>query len=68
MTSTTERPRVICHMATSIDGRIVVTGWPESVAGGVHREYERVHASYGVNGWLCGRITMVPMGWCDAIR
>jgi 2,5-diamino-6-(ribosylamino)-4(3H)-pyrimidinone 5'-phosphate reductase len=44
------RPRVICHMAASIDGRIVVDGWPESIAAAVRREYEQVHASYNANG------------------
>jgi len=40
------RPRVICHMAASIDGRIVVDGWPDAVATAVRRQYEQVHASY----------------------
>ena len=31
------RPRVICQMAASLDGRIVVDGWPESVAAAVRR-------------------------------
>jgi len=52
------RPRVICHMATSVDGRIVVDGWPAS--GAVRREYELVHASYEAGGWICGRVTMEP--------
>ena len=50
------RPRVICHMATSLDGRIVVDGWPAAAA--MRREYERVHAGYDADGWMCGRITM----------
>ncbi|HEU4720212.1 MAG TPA: dihydrofolate reductase family protein [Gemmatimonadaceae bacterium] len=54
------RPRVICHMAASIDGRIVVDGWPDSAAAAVRREYEQVHASYEADGWICGRITMEP--------
>lgn len=45
-------------MTTSIDGRIVVDGWPDPAA--VRREYEAVHASYGADGWLCGRVTMEP--------
>ena len=60
MTLTSRRPRVICHMAASVDGRIVVNGWPASVAAAVRREYELVHASYRANGWICGRITMEP--------
>jgi riboflavin biosynthesis pyrimidine reductase len=38
------RPRVICHMATSIDGRIVTDGWPDSPA--IRREYEQIHTMY----------------------
>jgi 2,5-diamino-6-(ribosylamino)-4(3H)-pyrimidinone 5'-phosphate reductase len=54
------RPRVICHMATSIDGRIVVEGWPAAGSAAVRREYEQVHESYDADGWLCGRVTMEP--------
>jgi riboflavin biosynthesis pyrimidine reductase len=55
------RPRVICHMAASIDGRIVVDGWPARVSEAVRREYEQIHASYDAQGWICGRVTMEPM-------
>ncbi|HEV7387147.1 MAG TPA: RibD family protein [Gemmatimonadaceae bacterium] len=58
------RPRVICHMATSIDGRIIAEGWPDSAA--VRREYEAVHNSYGADAWMCGRITMEP--FAGAVR
>ncbi len=50
------RPRVICHMSASVDGRIVTDGWPLSPEG--RRQYEMVHAAYGANAWLCGRVTM----------
>ena len=58
--STAARPRVICHMATSVDGRIVVDGWPDSVSAAVRRQYEEVHASYEADGWICGRVTTEP--------
>ena len=60
MNSRPARPRVICHMATSVDGRIVVDGWPDVASSAVRREYEQVHASYGADGWICGRVTMEP--------
>jgi riboflavin biosynthesis pyrimidine reductase len=60
MTSRSRRPRVICHMGASLDGRIVVDGWPESVSAAVRREYELVHESYEADGWICGRVTMEP--------
>jgi riboflavin biosynthesis pyrimidine reductase len=54
------RPRIVCHMAVSLDGRIVVDGWPATIAGIVRRHYEEVHASYEPEGWICGRVTMEP--------
>ena len=50
------RPRVICHMLSSLDGRIVTDGWPLSAEG--RKQYELVHATYEPDGWLCGRVTM----------
>ena len=52
------RPRVICHMLGSIDGRIATGGWPLTAE--ARQQYEQVHASYEPDGWLCGRITMEP--------
>lgn len=56
--TTPQRPRVICHMTTSIDGRVVVDGWPDAIAEAVSREYENIHGRYDAQGWICGRITM----------
>ncbi|HEX8319161.1 RibD family protein [Longimicrobium sp.] len=50
------RPRVICHMMASVDGRILTDGWPQSDEG--RRQYEVVHESYEPDAWLCGRVTM----------
>jgi len=58
MVGRSQRPRVICHMATSVDGRIVADKWPDAPA--VRREYEQIHASYAADGWMCGRVTMQP--------
>ncbi len=52
------RPRVICHMMASVDGRIVTGGWPLSPE--ARKQYEVVHASYDADGWICGRVTMEP--------
>jgi 2,5-diamino-6-(ribosylamino)-4(3H)-pyrimidinone 5'-phosphate reductase len=56
--SAPRRPRVICHMLASIDGRIVTGDWPLSAE--ERRQYELVHASYDADGWMCGRVTMEP--------
>jgi len=60
MTSGLRRPRVICHMAASLDGRIVVDGWPDAVAAAVRKEYDTLHSTFGAQAWMCGRITMEP--------
>src|SRR5437868_1000394 len=54
-----QRPRVICHMMSSIDGRIISANWGE-------RErikkfsaiYERCHESFDSQAWMVGRVTM----------
>ncbi|RKH59345.1 deaminase, partial [Corallococcus llansteffanensis] len=50
------KPHVICHMVSSIDGRIILKHWPEP--GPVHGEYERTAATFDADAWMCGRITM----------
>jgi riboflavin biosynthesis pyrimidine reductase len=59
-----QRPRVICHMMASIDGRIVVNAWPD--VGDARGEYERTAAIFDADGWMCGRITMEP--FAGAVR
>lgn len=54
--SSPRRPRVVCHMMMSIDGRIVVDGWP--LAADERREYEQVHAWFDGDAWMVGRVTM----------
>ncbi|HEU4562464.1 MAG TPA: dihydrofolate reductase family protein [Longimicrobium sp.] len=51
-----QRPRVICHMIASLDGRILTGEWPLSDEG--RRQYELVHESYDPDAWICGRVTM----------
>src|SRR3954462_2615024 len=53
-----KRPKVICHMGPSIDGRIVTAGWrlgPQRSA-----EYERTAASFEADAWIIGRVSMEP--------
>ena len=50
------RPRVICHMMASVDGRIVTEGWQLSPQ--AMRQYEEVHATYDADAWIVGRVTM----------
>jgi riboflavin biosynthesis pyrimidine reductase len=56
------RPRIICHMVSSIDGRLLADRWTPAAAGSsadiVHRTYEQVAARFEADGWIVGRKTM----------
>jgi riboflavin biosynthesis pyrimidine reductase len=52
------RPYVICHMAPSVDGRIVTGAW--RLPRGLTREYERAAATLEADAWIIGRISMEP--------
>ena len=50
------RPYIICHMVTSIDGK--VTGkFLESEAGlKAAEQYYKIHREFGADGFICGKI------------
>jgi riboflavin biosynthesis pyrimidine reductase len=53
------KPYVICHMCTTIDGRILSKRWaglPASISNG--RLFETTAASFGIGAWLVGTTTM----------
>ncbi|MGY3778752.1 dihydrofolate reductase family protein [Isobaculum melis] len=52
------RPKIICHMLTSINGKISggYMGSKYAVVGG--EAYETTNDSYHSQAWLCGRVTM----------
>lgn len=49
------KPYVICHMASSIDGRILPSRWRPQV--GVGELFDRLHAELGGQAWLIGRVS-----------
>lgn len=49
------RPYIICHMASSIDGKIDGPALRKIMRPG---EYEALHKSFGGDAWICGRTTM----------
>ncbi len=61
MADTSERPYVLCHMTTSVDGRIKVRRWTTLDA---DSHYETVHKRLAGDAWMCGRITM--QGYADS--
>ncbi|MCW5702155.1 MAG: dihydrofolate reductase family protein [Xanthobacteraceae bacterium] len=59
------RPYIICHMGTSIDGRLHPSRFTMP-AQGISRDvlrghYERVHDQFDADGWIVGRVTMNEM-------
>jgi riboflavin biosynthesis pyrimidine reductase len=53
-----ERPYIICHMLTSLDGKIAGDYLHEDRTAYFNNEYEKIHDRYGCQAWICGRITM----------
>lgn len=52
-----ERPYIVCHMLTSLDGKIVGDYLEDERSTYYTDQYERIHESYGSQAWMCGRIT-----------
>jgi len=56
------RPKIICHMVSSIDGRLLVDRWTTPAAGVaadiVRGHYEEVASRFEADGWIVGRKTM----------
>ncbi|SMQ77536.1 Pyrimidine reductase, riboflavin biosynthesis [Bacillus sp. OV166] len=53
-----ERPYIICHMLTSLDGKIIGDYLKVERAAFFTDEYEKIHGRYGCKAWMCGRVTM----------
>ncbi|MFC5357988.1 dihydrofolate reductase family protein [Azospirillum himalayense] len=56
------RPKIICHMVSSIDGRLLVDRWTSPAAGvdagRLLEHYDQVAARFDADGWIVGRKTM----------
>ncbi|MDJ0276216.1 RibD family protein [Sphingomonas sp. 2R-10] len=50
------KPHIICHMASSIDGRILPERWTPRGAHS-HEMYEELHDRLGGGSWIVGRVT-----------
>jgi len=51
------KPHVICHMASSVDGRITSGRWRPERAAALTSLYEQLHDKLGCDAWLVGRVT-----------
>ncbi len=52
-----KRPFVICHMVTSLDGRLLPERWPID-EDDMMALYEQVAEGFGADGWMVGSATM----------
>jgi 5-amino-6-(5-phosphoribosylamino)uracil reductase len=52
------KPYVICHMCTTIDGRILSSRWVDAPAWMRGKLFETTAASFGIGAWLVGTTTM----------
>ena len=58
------KPHVICHMASSIDGRLAPSRWTESPDGNRAdwtATYAAIHETLKGDAWIVGRVTMAEM-------
>lgn len=56
------RPKIICHMTSTVDGRLLTKRWTKPAVG-VSEEmlsgyYDQIHKRFDADGWLVGRTTM----------
>jgi 4-carboxymuconolactone decarboxylase len=51
------RPYIVCHMASALDGKITGPFMETETAEILGGEYERINKIYNPDAWLCGRVT-----------
>src|SRR4051812_35492895 len=54
-----KKPYMICHMMSTIDGRIISANWGDAATKRAFSNlYEQCHQSFDSQAWMCGRVTM----------
>ncbi|AIQ51453.1 dihydrofolate reductase family protein [Paenibacillus sp. FSL R7-0331] len=53
-----KRPYIVCHMLTSLDGRIAGDFLETERTSFFSKKYEEIHQQYECKAWICGRVTM----------
>ncbi|GGF22528.1 RibD family protein [Hymenobacter cavernae] len=53
-----KKPYVICHMMSSVDGRILTTSWTDELLRTYGGVFEKYHQTFTSQAWMCGRVTM----------
>lgn len=63
------KPRVICHMLSSLDARVDLSTWSDPAQDSRDDQvalYFELYRSFGARGYLVGRITMQPYATAEA--
>ncbi len=66
-----EKPHIICHMTSSLDGGPHASRWTDSPTADKKEWsdiYERIHREFDADAWIVGRVTMAEMSKADAHR
>ncbi|WP_158825862.1 dihydrofolate reductase family protein [Mucilaginibacter lacusdianchii] len=54
-----KKPYVICHMMSTVDGRIISGNWgDEQLTKTYAGFFEKYHETFESQAWMCGRVTM----------
>ncbi|TGE06162.1 dihydrofolate reductase family protein [Hymenobacter fodinae] len=54
-----KRPHIICHMMSTVDGKILSANWKDENLTNTYAGYfEKYHETFTSQAWMCGRITM----------
>ncbi|RTQ51707.1 RibD family protein [Hymenobacter gummosus] len=54
-----KKPHVICHMMSSVDGKILSANWQDQQLTDTFAGYfEKYHDTFTSQAWMCGRVTM----------
>ena len=54
-----DRPYIICHMACSIDGKIIFDNWGDEIPKAKYSElYNTYHNIHNTQGWILGRVSL----------
>jgi riboflavin biosynthesis pyrimidine reductase len=53
------KPHVICHMMSTVDGRIISANWKDQdLINTFSGFFEKYHDTFESEAWICGRVTM----------
>lgn len=53
-----QRPYIICHMTTSLDGKVTGKFLSTPIGARAAQTYYQIHRDYKADGFACGRVTM----------